>query len=925
MPLQDLQPTGAVPEVMIRCARCPVAAGRVHVPARVAGIALLIDLPPRYGTRPDLRAYLLALLAVALALGLRGLLDPWLADHAPFITIFPAIAAAVWFGGYRPALLVTVVGYLACHLWFLEPRGIFAFERQQVLVGLLVYLLSSACIIALGEAMRSAHREVRARRHMLRLTLGSIADAVIATDRHARIQYLNPVAEELTGCPPHEALGQPLEHVCQFLDEATRAQEPDLVAHVLASGSAYLVDRPLLILGRDGAERPIESSAAPIRDSEGNPVGCVLVLRDLGERRRAELELNRAAQELRESGELFRTMADNISQLAWMADERGRVFWYNQRWFDYTGTTLEQMQGGGWKQVHHPDHVERVAARVQRSWDTGEPWEDTFPLRSKDGEYRWFLSRALPIRDADGRVLRWFGTNTDITAQKQAVEALANAERQMRLITNHAPVLIAHCDVHGRFKFVNRPYAERFGTTPEAIAGKHVAEVLGEAAYATIRERMAETLSGRAVEFDVEVQFKAGTPQFMRCAYAPEHDEQGSVVGLVAAIVNITERRRVEQQLQEADRRKDEFLATLAHELRNPLAPIRNSLELMKRAGADAALLAVARDTMGRQVTLMQRLIDDLLDVSRITRNALELRRQQVDLAEIVGQAIEASQPLADEAGHAILVELPPEPIRLDGDPVRLAQVFSNLLNNACKYTPPGGRIELIVQRSHSEVTVTVRDNGIGIEPALLPRVFEIFEQGDRSLERTQGGLGIGLTLVKQLVELHGGRVEARSAGSGHGSTFTVRLPVQTLAASNGMPPLPGPQDPDAPPRRVLVVDDNQDGAESLAMLLRIAGHETRLAHDGLAAVETAQEFAPHLILLDIGLPKLNGYEVAQRIRDSALGHEVTLVALTGWGQQEDRRRSKEAGFDGHLVKPVDYAELMSWIAPGSSSRETAH
>lgn len=371
----------------------------------------------------------------------------------------------------------------------------------------------------------------------------------------------------------------------------------------------------------------------------------------------------------------------------------------------------------------------------------------------------------------------------------------------------------------------------------------------------------------------------------------------------------VLQHKRSEAALQETDRRKDEFLAILAHELRNPLAPLRNALQLLRLARGDKPILEQTVDIMDRQLQQMVRLIDDLLDISRITRGKIELRKERVELAAVIRDAVETGRPLIETAGHELTVIYPPEPISLDADPTRLAQVFANLLNNAAKYTPPGGHIRLTAERQGGEVIVKVSDTGIGIPADMLPRVFEIFTQGDRSLERSQGGLGIGLSLVRGLVELHGGSVEAKSEGPGQGSEFSVRLAVHPAprkaqaAAEDGRPAAPAQ-------RRILVIDDNRDAADSLALLLSLQGNEVRTAYDGLEAVEAAAVFQPDVVLSDIGMPRLNGYEAAHRIREQCRGRRVVLVATTGWGQEEDRRRSTQAGFDFHLVKPVDLAAL---------------
>jgi CheY-like chemotaxis protein len=336
----------------------------------------------------------------------------------------------------------------------------------------------------------------------------------------------------------------------------------------------------------------------------------------------------------------------------------------------------------------------------------------------------------------------------------------------------------------------------------------------------------------------------------------------------------------------------------------------------MKRASVDASAVEQSRLTMDRQLSHLQRLVDDLLDISRITRDRLELRKERVELASVIHQAVETSRPLAEEAQHELTVDLPSEPIYLDADPVRLAQVFSNLLNNACKYTERGGKIRLKVERDGERVAVSVADNGIGIPPAMLPQVFEMFTQVQYDSERAQGGLGIGLTLVRRLAEMHGGRIQARSDGPGQGSEFVVELPIlQTRSVAVPSVTAPVRVEERLPGRRILVVDDNQDAAKMLAMLLNLGGHTTQLAHDGLAAVSAAETFRPDLVLLDLGLPKLSGLDAARQIRQQPWGQSMHLVALTGWGQDEDRRKSSEAGFNHHLVKPVNHAELNELIA----------
>jgi signal transduction histidine kinase/ActR/RegA family two-component response regulator len=389
----------------------------------------------------------------------------------------------------------------------------------------------------------------------------------------------------------------------------------------------------------------------------------------------------------------------------------------------------------------------------------------------------------------------------------------------------------------------------------------------------------------------------------------------------VAARTAVEESR---EALKEADRRKDEFLATLAHELRTPLAPIHNALQILRLAGHDGVVARSAYDMMDRQVNHMVRLVDDLMEVSRITRGKIDLRKQRVDLAAVVGSAVETARPLIDAAGHLLTVDLGDEPLELDADPVRLAQVFSNLLNNAAKYTPNGGQITLGAHRRGANVVVSVRDNGAGMRAEVLARVFDPFVQGSRSYNRSQGGLGIGLTLARSIVELHGGGIEARSAGLGQGSELVVRLPLlQADAAAPSIEPQRAPTR--IAGQRILVVDDNIDAAESLGALLRCLGADVTTVHDGPAAIEALRTEKPEAAVLDIGMPGMDGYELARRVRAAPDGADLMLIALTGWGNDEDRRRSREAGIDHHLVKPVDLHLLEDLLAARPAPADGPH
>ena len=395
--------------------------------------------------------------------------------------------------------------------------------------------------------------------------------------------------------------------------------------------------------------------------------------------------------------------------------------------------------------------------------------------------------------------------------------------------------------------------------------------------------------------------------------HRPDERQLGYLDLLARMAADVVERAAAEMALRTADRRKDEFLATLAHELRGPLAPVMNSLELLDQAGGDAAVVRRARDILQRQLSHMVRLVDDLLDVGRISRDKLELRKQRVELQAVVAHAVEGCNPLVRSFGHELVVALPPEPVFVEADEARLTQIVGNLLNNACKYTPSPGRIALAATRDGGDVVLRVTDSGIGIPNEQLASVFDLFSQLGRSVEQQHGGLGIGLYLVKRLVELHGGSVDVHSDGAGHGSEFIVRLPRLPETAASAQP-AEALRAPRAPARRFLVVDDNVDTATSLELLLAIHGHETRIAHDGADALAAADGWHPDVVLLDIGLPQMSGYEVCRRMRERPWGKRTVIVALTGWGQERDRRQSQDAGFDLHLVKPVTFASLMDLL-----------
>jgi PAS domain S-box-containing protein len=526
-----------------------------------------------------------------------------------------------------------------------------------------------------------------------------------------------------------------------------------------------------------------------------------------------------------------------------------------------------------------------------------------------DGTVRFVQNDVAPLYDANDEVCGCVSVCVDLTDRKR----LENSLRTFEFLVENTNEFIAMCALDYKPFYVNRAGLRMVGL--ESLDGARETTML-DWFFPDDRPRIEHEFFPQVLREghgEIEARFRhltTGEAIWMNCSVLALTDPQGRPTGLATISLNITERKRAEDALREADRRKDEFLATLSHELRNPLAPIRNAIELMRLAAEDPAMMGHARAIMERQLLQLVRITDDLLDMSRVTRDKVELRRERIDLRTVLQAAIEATRPMIDSHGHTLTLELPAGPLWLDADFTRLTQAFANLLNNAAKYTERGGKIWLRAAAEGDLAVVTVTDTGIGIPPELLPQIFDMFTQLDQSLHRSHGGLGIGLTLVKRLIELHGGSVDARSGGPGQGSTFTVRLPI------SAPPALEAPR-PAAPPARsgcrILIAEDSADAAEMLRLMLTYMGHDVRVTSDGIQAVAMAKEFAPQIALLDIGMPRMDGYEAARRIRE-ALGRAVILVALTGWGQDEDKRQSREAGFDHHFTKPVEPDVLQELI-----------
>ena len=864
--------------------------------------------------RSQLKTQALGLLAIALAVLARWLLDPVMGDTLPLVTIFGGVAVAVWLGGYRLAIPAALLGYGACHYLFIEPRGHFDLGSATNVVGLAAYLFTCSLIIAIGEAARIAQRRTTESREVFRVTLRSIGDAVITTNNEGRITYINEVGESLTGWSHEQALNQPLERVFQIVNEATRHPVENPAARALREGVVVGLANHTVLIRKDGTECPIDDSAAPIRDESGEVFGCVLIFRDVTAQR--QVERDKASQ--LDAARLLASIIESSNDAIIAKSLEGVIQSWNdaaQRLFGYTA---EEAVGRHISLVIPPERIGEED-QIIASLRAGKRIEHFETERVRSDGQRIMVSLTIsPIKDDSGNVTGASKIVRDVTDRKRA-----ERERQNFVtVVEESTDFIGMCDTHGIPFFVNRAGLEMVGLDSiEEARRTPIAEFFfPEDQGRIMNEFFPKILEDGHGEIEIRFRhFKTGAARWMAYKVSALTDSNNKPIGFATVSQDVTERKRLTDNLatlaadlSETDRRKNEFLATLAHELRSPLAPMSNMLEVVKRAEGDQQLIKRAHDTIERQLDQMVRLVDDLLDLSRITHDRLELRRSEVELSEVIQQAVEVARPLIDAAGHNLTIDLPDEPIYLNADRTRLAQVFGNLLNNSCKYTKPNGTISVSAKRLDSEVVVTVRDNGAGIPQDKLDRIFEMFMQVDRTAERSQSGLGIGLTLVKRLTEMHGGSIEAKSGGAGEGSEFIVRLPIvsqPTFAAQ------PAPSSAVETQRRILIVDDNRDSADSLAMLLELTGNKTYMAHDGIAAVEAIEKHRPEFVLLDIGLPKLDGYEVCRRVREQPWGKNIVVIALTGWGQDEDRRRSEEAGFNGHLVKPVDYDKLLDLLS----------
>ena len=802
---------------------------------------------------------------------------------------------------------------------FGERRGWFDAATGTSLMMLAFIVAFSAMVVLGGRRVSRSETALRQKENAARRQLAEIQAiydsagvGLCVLDRDLRYLRINQRLAEINGIPPADHLGKKVEEILPSLAPLAR----ELAERIFRTGEGAIdVEFSGTSPSQPGVQRTWTEQWLPLKDASGEIVGINVVVEEITERKRAE-EVRRRSEDrfralVRASAPVLYRMSPDWSE---MLELQGGDFIANPVRPDRD-----------WLQEYvHPDDRERVLAAVREAVRTGGIFDLEHRVQRADGTLGWTASRAVPVRDAAGEIVEWFGAATDITARKRAEEALRESGDRLTAALGIAELGVWEYEIAASRTRLDERCREVFGISDDRpLPSDEIFDLVhpDDRSRVQLAVRTALEVNG-PYEAEYRIARRDGTERWVAVrghAIGQDGDSNGTAARFVGTLMDITERRRAEEglreanaRLAEADRRKDEFIAILSHELRNPLAPIRYALPLLEREQlSDSAGRAAAVIT--RQVGHLTRLIDDLLDVSRITSGKIDLRREDVTLDSILTAATEAASPAIVAGQHTLTTKVPDEPVWIHADPERIAQAITNLLNNSAKYTPGGGQIRLEAEHEDGQAVIRVRDNGIGIEREALPTLFEMFRQLSRA-DRPQGGLGIGLAFAKRLVEMHGGSVEVRSPGIGQGAEFVVRLPVSPNAKAGDVTGSTV-QRRAAGQLKILVVDDNVDLVQMLAMVLESAGHDVRKALDGRSAIAVAASYRPDVVLLDLGMPVMDGLEVAREFRRNPEMANVRLVALTGWGQVQDRRKTEEAGFDYHLTKPTDAEQLEGLLA----------
>lgn len=733
-------------------------------------------------------------------------------------------------------------------------------------------------------------------------------DAILSKDLNGIIRSWNAGAERLFGYSAEEAIGKP---VTLFISPELHAEEHRILQR-LAAGER--IDHYETVrVAKDGRKIDVSMTVSPIKDSAGKIIGASKIARDISERKRTEEALRHSQRQ----NEFLAKVIETSSQPFAVAYPDGHLGLVNAAFEHLTGYTGEELRSIDWITALTPPEWRDIERHhLEELQRTGQPVRYEKEYLKKDGSRVPIELLAHLAPDAEGNPEYYYSFITDITERKNSEQVLRQQEERLRLALAAARMATWDWHVPSGDVIWNEMYYRMMGYEPGEVQPSYQAWLSRvhpddvDSVQSNIQHCMTE---GLVYTTEFRTLWPDGTIRWLQARGEFEYDLNKQPLRCYGVMIDITERKQVEQALKDADRRKDEFLAMLAHELRNPLAPIRNAVEIQKCANMDPARITWCTNIIDRQINHLTGLVDDLLDISRISRGLVELKKETLEIRDFIQPAVETNQPLIDIRRQEFFMALPSEPVWVEGDRIRLAQVVSNIINNAAKYTEEEGRIGLSVELSGDDVCIGVTDSGCGIDSANLSSLFDLFYQADRHLDRSQGGLGIGLSLVRSLVEKHGGDVRAFSAGQGQGSKFVIRLPRLILSK----PPTAFTTELTVPvlkKLRILVVDDNQDIAESLALLLEIDGYLVQTANNGFTALEIARAERPDVILLDIGLPGMDGYSVAQALRQDHGLERTLLIALTGYGQSDDRKKSHAAGFDAHLVKPVNIETLRKLL-----------
>ena len=766
-------------------------------------------------------------------------------------------------------------------------------------------VLASAMVPAWLSAVRG--RRAGRREDRFRLLAESGVLGVIRADFQGRIFEVNDEFLRIIGYSRQDFHARPIRWTDLTPPECLPADDRGIVE---AKARRMCTPYAKQYIRKDGSRVHVVVGYALLPRSSEQVIAFVL---DITEKTRAE-------DALRESEIRYRTLTEGVPQLVWTCLPDGRCEYLSPQWCSFTGLPEADQLDFRWLDlVIHPDDRPRTLECWMNAVAGLAPYDIQYRIRRHDGEYRWFQTRGIPIRDASGQIVRWFGSCTDIDDQIQAEEAARHTAEHLGFALKTARMGSWEVDLPRSTLECSEEFKANFGREPaEPFTLDDMFRSIHPQDLGRVRDEMDAAVVRRS---DYEAEYRAiwpdGSTHWVLARGQPFYGPQGTPQKLVGLTLDITDRKRAEEALREADHRKDEFLAMLAHELRNPLAAIHGALTLAAEDGSEEEREWVS-SVVDRQVGHLSRLIDDLLDVSRISRGKIGLRPEPLDLKVIVALAAEAVRPLMKARRHEFLIDLDPGALTLVGDRTRLEQVLVNLLSNAAKYTDDGGRIRLSARQESGEIRIRVEDDGVGISPEMQPKVFDLFTQVDPSLDRAQGGLGIGLTLVKTLVEMHGGRVSVKSE-PGLGTEFLVSLQAASDASKVEGPPAVPEDRGSSGSIRVLVVDDNVDSARAMARLLARRGHDVRTAFDGPSALDEARDFNPEVIFLDIGLPGMDGYQVARRLRDDQATRSARIIAVSGYGQERDRDRSALAGFDHHLIKPVEYEAVFRLLDPVTS------